>query len=678
MKRLPIALCLSLSLALVALAGFADDVSAQLPPATPEQRAAGSRVTEVRFGTETLVVPRGEAVTIETGLFDSSGMPVEGAVAMVLSQGGLTPSISMLQGPSVTLTGQTPGSSELLAIVMVPEDEASFFGIDGARQIASLSVTVLDFPATSIELEDLEYTPFTGTSIQMAGTVMTSEGTEHTSAVITWSSSDRSVALVTEGGILTGLSAGNATVTAGTENGVTEEFTVSIVENPVTTITMSPASSSTRTGDVVEFEVVALDADGNAVEGIAMDLGVSGLEGPGGFVFADGTFVAEEPGAYRVLASTGTASAASVVEVSARPAPNDVELMDHGVRAEVATSDLWVFEGQDGEDYAYTGTHAQGGGERMFVWRVTDPTNIVLVDSVVVDARVVNDVKVNEDASWALITREGASTRRNGIVVLDLADPAHPTIMAELTDSLTGGIHNVWIMGDVVYAVNNGTSAMHIIDMSDPANPTHAGRWEVRPGETNKSLHDVWAEDGYAYLSYWDDGLVILDAGAGTHGGTATEPTFVSSIAYPQGNTHVAWRTRDYVFLGDEIGTADGMRGYIHVIDVSDIDNPTEVAKYDLPEAGAHNVWVEDDVLYIAYYQGGLRIVDVSGTLRGDLYRQGREIGFFRTSAGEGEGLQANSPQAWGPQVFKGHLFVSDMYSGLWVVKHEKPRPITF
>jgi hypothetical protein len=247
-----------------------------------------------------------------------------------------------------------------------------------------------------------------------------------------------------------------------------------------------------------------------------------------------------------------------------------------------------------------------------------------------------------------------------------------------LTDSLTAGIHNVWIMGDVVYAVNDGTSAMNIIDMSDPANPSLAGRWELRPGDTDKSLHDVWAEDGYAYLSYWDDGLVILDVGAGTHGGTATEPTFVSSIAYPAGNTHVAWRDRDYVFLGDEIGTADGMRGYIHVIDVSDIDNPVEVAKYDLPEAGAHNVWVADETLYVAYYQGGLRMIDVSGTLRGDLYRQGREIGIFRTSAGEGEGMVPNSPQAWGPQVFKGHVFVSDMFSGLWVIKHARPRPITF
>lgn len=650
--------------------------TAQFPPATDAQRAAGARVTEVRFGTAELVIPRGETVSVQAGLYDAAGNPVTGAVAVLYAPSGASPTFSTIGGP-IALTGVEPSQGQLTAVVMVPADQGGMFGVAGARALGSLPMRVRDYPAASIEIAEPAYTVYTGTSLQMSGRVLTTRGQEHASARVVWQSSAPSTVAITQGGILTGVAAGNAILTARSEGGVSAEYSVRVVANPVRTISITPGSVQTRRGDVVEFDIAARDQQGNAVTDIALDYSVSGLAGTGGFVYPDGTFVAEETGAYRVIVSSGGASAAAVVEVADRPDPVTVEFLDHGVRAEVATSDLWVFEGRDGQDYAYTGTHAQGGGQRMFVWRVTDPSNVVLVDSVVVDARVVNDVKVNADASWAIITREGASTRRNGIVVLDLADPAHPTIMSELTDSLTGGIHNVWIMGDIVYAVNNGTSAMNIIDMSDPANPKHAGRYEIKPGDTNKSLHDVWAEDGYAYLSYWDDGLVIVDVGAGTHGGTPTNPVFVSSIAYPEGNTHVAWRDRDYVFLGDEIGTADGMRGFIHVVDVSDIENPRQVAKYDLPEAGAHNVWIDDETLYIAYYQGGLRVVDISGTLRGDLYRQGREIGFFRTEAAEGEGLEANSANAWGPQVFKGNLFVSDMTSGLWVVKHAKPRPIT-
>ena len=658
---------------------FAANAAAQFPTATPEQQRAGTRVVDIRFGVEELVLQRGDTVDLQTILIDASGNTVSGAVAVVFAQ-GVGPTFSPVTGPSIQLYGGEPGQGQLRLIVMVPEDQdqGGFFGQRGAKVLRDLPVRVLDWAAARIDIAEPRYAAYVGTSIRMSGQVMTDHGTRHRTAAITWRSSNSTIASVTPGGIVTLRSPGTLTVHADTENGVSAEYTLRVDANPVRSLSITPTSISTRTGDVVPFTVVASDEGGRPVTDVSVDLSVAGLDVTGAFVYGDGTFVAEEEGAFRVVASVSGVAAAAVVEVTEREQPEPVQMIAHGARAEVSTSDLWVFEGLDGRDYAYTGTHARGGGERMFVWDVTDPANLQLLDSVVVNARVVNDVKVSDDASWAIITREGASDRRNGIVVLDLADPAHPSILSELTDSLTAGIHNVWIEGDIVYAINDGTSAMNIIDMSEPSNPRHAGRWELRPGDSNKSLHDVWAEDGYAYLSYWDDGLVILDIGAGTHGGRPTEPTFVSQISYPAGNTHVAWRDRDYVFLGDEIGTADGMRGYIHVVDVSDIDNPVEVAKYDLPEAGAHNIWVEDETLYIAYYQGGLRVVDVSGTLRGDLYRQGREIGMFRTSAAEGEGVTANSPMAWGPHPYKGFVFVSDMNSGLWVMRHGRPRRVTF
>ena len=44
-------------------------------------------------------------------------------------------------------------------------------------------------------------------------------------------------------------------------------------------------------------------------------------------------------------------------------------------------------------------------------------------------------------------------------------------------------------------------------------------------------------------------------------------------------------------------------QGYVQIIDFSDPENPEMVARYEVPEYGTHNVWVEDDVLY----QGLLR-----------------------------------------------------------------------
>ncbi|MFW6090115.1 MAG: LVIVD repeat-containing protein, partial [Gemmatimonadota bacterium] len=222
----------------------------------------------------------------------------------------------------------------------------------------------------------------------------------------------------------------------------------------------------------------------------------------------------------------------------------------------------------------------------------------------------------------------------------------------------------------------------HIVDISEPDAPRHVGRWGV--DSEGRVLHDVIVKDGFAYLSYWNDGLVILDVGAGIAGGTPTEPEFVSRHVYSYeldgevyGNTHHAIRYRNWVFVADEIfgcaACVNGPRGYVHVVDVADIENPVEVAFYRVPEAGAHNMWVEDDRLYVAYYQAGVRIVDVSGELRGDLWRQGREIGRFMTETTTGD--TPNAAMAWGPQPYKGALFVSDLNSGLWALRLEPEAP---
>ena len=115
------------------------------------------------------------------------------------------------------------------------------------------------------------------------------------------------------------------------------------------------------------------------------------------------------------------------------------------------TSDFWVFEGQDGNDYAVSGTWGADG--TTYFWDVTDPANLKKIDSVQVDARTVNDVKVSADGKISIISREGASNRRNGIVILDTTNPYDVKILSEYTTNLTGGVHNLFIYEDHVYAL---------------------------------------------------------------------------------------------------------------------------------------------------------------------------------------------------------------------------------
>ena len=107
-------------------------------------------------------------------------------------------------------------------------------------------------------------------------------------------------------------------------------------------------------------------------------------------------------------------------------------------------------------------------------------------------------------------------------------------------------------------------------------------------------------------------------------------------------------------------------RGWFHFIDFTEMENPVEVARYQVPEAGSHNLWIEGDVLYAALYNGGLRMVDISGELMGDLYAQGREIAWFIPT--DPEGYIPNASMVWGPQPHKGNIFFSDWNTGLWCV----------
>ena len=111
------------------------------------------------------------------------------------------------------------------------------------------------------------------------------------------------------------------------------------------------------------------------------------------------------------------------------------------------------------------------------------------------------------------------------------------------------------------------------------------------------------------------------------------------------------------------------MKGWLHVVEFDDPAHPKEVARYKVGDYGMHNYWVdtEEEILYVGYYQGGLRALDISGELLGDLFAQGREIAHFFSD--DPEGYIPNSPMVWGPQLHKGTVFFTDFHSGLWAVR---------
>ena len=215
---------------------------------------------------------------------------------------------------------------------------------------------------------------------------------------------------------------------------------------------------------------------------------------------------------------------------------------------------------------------------------------------------------------------------------------------------------------------------MVIIDLGDPANPQQIFVKAVP--SSAPFVHDSFLRDGLLFVALWNAGVEIWDVGGGAHGGTPNAPVVIGSVATIGGDVHNIWWLHDpltgsrYAFVGEESGPAVlgvSSAGDIHVLDVSDLTHPREVAFYHVAGAGTHNFSVDETngVLYAAYYNAGVRALDVHGDLetcdvsqqvttgaltRCDLGAMGREVG---------RGLVGGTPPVyvWGVQLSSGKPF---------------------
>lgn len=125
-------------------------------------------------------------------------------------------------------------------------------------------------------------------------------------------------------------------------------------------------------------------------------------------------------------------------------------------------------------------------------------------------------------------------------------------------------------------------------------------------------------------------------------------------------------REQRYLFIGQEGPAVIGSRssGDIHVVDVSDLTQPREVAFFHLNGAGTHNFWMDEErqILYAAYYNAGVVALDVSGALAGNL--SGRLLSQVKPG-------RAGNTFTWGVQLANGFLYAIDMLSGLWQLSTE-------
>ncbi len=162
------------------------------------------------------------------------------------------------------------------------------------------------------------------------------------------------------------------------------------------------------------------------------------------------------------------------------------------------------------------------------------------------------------------------------------------------------GLYEITHSGNYVYAVAR-EEGLHIIDVSDPQNPTEMGCFNT-PG----SAEEIVLSGNIAYIADNEGGLRLVDI---------TDPTDPTEIGFynTPGSTY-GLEVRDTLAY-----LADGSGGF-RIIDVSNPSNPIETAHYSTPQwdPGVTNVALNGDYAYLTFSEcecgwgGKLYIFDIS------------------------------------------------------------------
>ena len=343
---------------------------------------------------------------------------------------------------------------------------------------------------------------------------------------------------------------------------------------------------------------------------------------------------------------------------------------------------------------AYTSTWGQRGtilGNAVHIWNIGGAAP-VLVDSLLIEnATTLGDIQVSDDGKLLVVATE----RANGSIVLyDLANPLKPVRRTRYqTPNTSNGVHTAEVarVNGTLYAflsIDTPVAHLVIVDLSDPSNP----REVFVQNMGSPFVHDVFVRDGLLFTALWNDGVTIWDIGGGGKGGTPASPVQIGNVrtnawspAVGGSEAHNVWWFQDaaggtnakrFMFVGEEApgngSLLNSSNGDIHVVDISTMSAPREVAFYHVDNAGTHNFSVDEQrgILYAAYYNAGVRALDIRGDLssctadqkssdgRCDLKKMGRELA---------AGLQnAGTVFVWGVHFDGNFVYASDMLNGLW------------
>jgi choice-of-anchor B domain-containing protein len=331
----------------------------------------------------------------------------------------------------------------------------------------------------------------------------------------------------------------------------------------------------------------------------------------------------------------------------------------------------WVFEGREFVLF--------GRSDGTSIVEITDPVNPVMLADVATASvpSLWRDIKVIGDVAF-IVSEAG----EHGMQVVDLTQVPAMETMGELGTLAWytgfGGAHNIVANPETnfVYGVGTDTfnGGLHIVDVSDPSNPTLVGAWD------EAYIHDAQVVNyNGPDLDYQGKELAFVFSGfSGFHIVDVEDKSdcqTLSSLAGPEWiYPHQGWLTEDhrFVLMNDEMDEAAGIAPQTRtwILDVQDLDNPVILGYHEgTLSVTDHNLYTHEGKVYEANYYAGIQVLEIQDLA--NLAMQ--QVAFFDTNpfsnqAGTGGGAWSVYPYFESGNIAistQSHMFVVRPSEGL-------------
>ena len=212
--------------------------------------ACPGTVASVAVSPAAATVLAGQTLQLTATPKDSAGNPLSG---WAMTWASSNPAVTTVDSSGLT-SGVAPGSATITAVS------------GGQSGTSTITVTTTSVSVASVTVSPATPSVTVGQTVQLSATMKDANSNTLTGRTATWVSSNTNVATVTGSGLVTGVTAGTATITA-TSEGKNGTATVTVSNVPVASVTVSPAASTVTVGQTLQLSATMKDASNNTLTG---------------------------------------------------------------------------------------------------------------------------------------------------------------------------------------------------------------------------------------------------------------------------------------------------------------------------------------------------------------------------------------------------------------------------